>query len=194
MGDPKKLRKKYETPRHPWQADRFKTEKKLIADFGLTTKKEIWRAEATMRKYRHIARQLVGVAPEKRKAREDVLMNKLRVMGLLKEGATLDNILSLKVESLLDRRLQTLVWKRGLAATIKQSRQLITHGHISVNGRKVTAPGMIMTIDTENRIDWYGLPVKIELPKHQAGPEKPPEEPKTAEKALAEGAEGAKKG
>ena len=34
MGDPKKLRKKYEPPRHPWQASRIESEKILFKEYG----------------------------------------------------------------------------------------------------------------------------------------------------------------
>lgn len=180
MGDPRKLRKKYTPPKRPWDADRIGEEKALVNSFGLRNKKEVWRAAAAVRKFRYRARGLVGIPVDKRRGEEERLLGKLQKMGLLKEGSTLDDALSLKTEDLLSRRLQTLVWRKGLAGTLSQARQLITHGHISVNKRKVSSPGMIISLDEENTIDWYGEPVKI---IRKAGvPEPQKEEPKAEEK------------
>ncbi|MDP7610203.1 MAG: 30S ribosomal protein S4, partial [Candidatus Woesearchaeota archaeon] len=43
MGDPKKQRKKYSKPSHPWQTERIEVEKVLMKEYGLKNKKEIWR-------------------------------------------------------------------------------------------------------------------------------------------------------
>jgi len=79
----------------------------------------------------------------------------------MKEDQGLDDVLSLKVEDLLERRLQTQVYEHGKAETTKHARQLITHGHISLDGRKVTAPGMTIDLEMEKQIGWYGKPLKI---------------------------------
>ena len=89
------------------------------------------------------------------KAKAQTVIKKLIRMGILEEGATLDDILNLSVEDFLERRLQTRVYRQGLANTIKQARQLITHGHIAVDGRRVTAPGFIVERDMESKIDYY---------------------------------------
>jgi small subunit ribosomal protein S4 len=180
MGDPRKLRKRYTPPKRPWDAERLKEEKGIVNSFGLRNKKEIWRTAAAVRKFRYRARGLVGIPSDKRKGEEDRLLSKLQKMGLLKEGATLDDALSLKTEDLLSRRLQTLVWRNGLAGTLSQARQLITHGHISVSKRRVNSPGMTISTDEESTIEWYGKPVEI---IRKAGvPEPQKEEPKTEKK------------
>jgi len=161
MGDPRKLRKKYTTPKHPWQAERIQREKQLKSSFGLRNKKEIWRAENTIRKFRYLARGLVGMPVNQRKGEEERLIGKLFKLGLLGEGKILDDALSMKTEDLLARRLQTLVWKKGLAYTLTQARQLIVHGHISLDKRKVTSPGMIIEREKEALIDWYGTPLVV---------------------------------
>jgi small subunit ribosomal protein S4 len=188
MGDPRKLRKKYTPPKHPWDAERLAEEKKLVDSFGLKNKKEIWRADFTIRKLRYLARGLVGIPINQRKGEEEKLLGKLQKLGLLKEGSTLDDALSLKTEDLLARRLQTLVWRKGLAATLTQARQFITHGHISVNKRRVDAPGVIIGNEEESAIDWYGKPMaivkKVEVvpvvpeKKEEKKEEKPKEEKK----------------
>lgn len=165
MGDPRRLRRKFEPPRHPWEKKRIEEEKKLMKDFGLKNKREIWKAKTEIAKYRHRARELVGIPVDERKEEEGVFLGKLVKLGLLKNDQGLDDILELKVEDLLERRLQTIVWKKGIARTPRQARQLITHGHISINGRKVTSPSMMINVELEKGIGWYGEPLKIETVK-----------------------------
>lgn len=55
------------------------------------------------------------------------------------EGVTGENLLSL-----LERRLDNVVYKIGLADSRKEARQLITHGHFRLNGKKVSIPSMIV--------------------------------------------------
>jgi small subunit ribosomal protein S4 len=152
MGDPRRIRKKYQTPSHPWQADRIQEEKKLLAEYGLKNKREIWKALAILRGIRGQARELLGKRGEQARRQEELLMGRLRRLNLLKKDASLDDVLALTVRDILDRRLQTLVYKKGLASTIKQARQFIVHGHITVAGRKVTAPSYLVRADEEDAI------------------------------------------
>ncbi|WP_338599580.1 30S ribosomal protein S4 [Sulfolobus tengchongensis] len=156
MGDPRKSRKKWESPGHPWIKDRLSYEQELLGKYGLRNKREIWIAQSIIRKFRHQARSLLALPPAERAVREKQLVGKLLKIGLLKkETATVDDILSLTEQDLLERRLQTIVFKKGLANTIYQARQLIVHGHIAVNGKRVTSPGYIVSVDEENLIDYY---------------------------------------
>lgn len=166
MGDPRRFRPKYDSPSHPWEKQRIEEENKLRSEYALKTKTEIWRAKAKVSKWRQQARELVGLSGEDRQKGEEVLLGKLKKMGVLQEDANLDAILSLKVEDVLGRRMQTIVWKKGMAQTAKQARQLIVHGHIAIKGRKVTIPGRIIGLDMEREIEWYGKPV--ETPVAQA--------------------------
>lgn len=152
MGDPRRIRKKYQKPRHPWRADRIEAEKKIIREYGLKNKKELWRVETILRNYRRQARDLLALRGEETGRREKELLQSLRRLGLLKENATLDDVLALKTRDLLDRRLQTVVYKKGLANTIKHARQLIVHGHVAVKGGKVTAPSYMVKADEEDSI------------------------------------------
>ena len=165
MGDPRKLKKKYEAPSQPWEKTRIEEENKLQREFGLKNKKEIWKAKTQLKKYRQQARELVGLTSEERKEKETVLLGKLQRLGILKEETSLDDILSLKVEDLLSRRLQTVVWKNGMAGTASQARQFIIHGHISLDGRKITSPSMIIELEKEKEVKWYGKPIEIQSPK-----------------------------
>lgn len=192
MGDPRKLRKKYTPPKHPWEAERIGRENEIKKSFGLRNKQEIWRAESLIKKFRYSARSLVGIPIEQRRGEEEQLLSKLQKLGLLKEGSTLDDALSLKTEDLLARRLQTLVWRKGIANTLAQARQLITHGHIAVNKRKMSSPGATIGITEEGAIDWYGTPlaiVKKVEPVVETKKEPAAEAPKAEEKPVEKPAE-----
>ncbi|WP_456473955.1 30S ribosomal protein S4 [Candidatus Pyrohabitans sp.] len=154
MGDPRRIRKKYHTPSHPWQADRIQEEKKLLAEYGLKNKREIWKALAILRGIRGQARELLGKRGEQAKRQEELLIARLHRLNLLKEGSSLDDVLGLTVKDILERRLQTLVYKKGLAFTMKQARQFIVHGHISVAGRKVTSPSYLVRATEEDAISY----------------------------------------
>jgi len=156
MGDPKKSRRKWEGPGHPWLKLNLEREQVLLGKYGLRNKKELWLAETIIRKFRHQARSLLALPPAERTAREKQLVQKLYKLGFIdKENATIDDILGLTVENYLERRLQTIVFKKGLARTIYQARQLIVHGHIAIGGRRVTSPGYVVSRDEENLIDYY---------------------------------------
>ncbi|MEM3699397.1 MAG: 30S ribosomal protein S4 [Candidatus Bathyarchaeia archaeon] len=152
MGDPKKQRKKYEKPRFPWRTDVLQEELKLLGQYGLRNKHELWRHETMLSKFRGIARSLIGKAPEERGKMEKELLTRLKRLGILPETAVLDDVLDLTVEDILERRLQTIVFRKGLAKTIHQARQLITHGHISIGKQRVTVPGYMVTREEENQI------------------------------------------
>ncbi len=160
MGDPRRIRKKYSTPPHPWQKDRIEEERKLLREYGLKNKRELWRATAILRNIRRQVRELLGRQDEMAERQKRMLLERLRRLSLADENTVLDDILSLTVRDVLERRLQTLVYRKGLAHTIKQARQFIVHGHISVGGRKVTAPSYLVLRDEEDTITFTeGSPV-----------------------------------
>jgi small subunit ribosomal protein S4 len=146
----KRFRKKYEKPRRPWDKARLEKEKEILKKFGLKRKRELWRAEAILRKYRRMARDLIA---KKDKEKEKVLIEKLKRMGVLKEGSSLDDVLALTVEDILERRLQTIVYRKGLANSLKHARQLIVHGHIKINGRKINYPSYLVEKGEEGKIE-----------------------------------------
>jgi small subunit ribosomal protein S4 len=152
MGDPKKQRKKFDTPRFRWRKDILQEELKLVGTYGLRNKHELWRHKTTLSKTRGIARLLIGKPIEERARMESEQIAKLKKLGILPETAVLDNVLDLTIEDILERRLQTLVFRKGLARTIFQARQLITHGHITIDNRRVTVPGYIVPRSDESRI------------------------------------------
>jgi len=156
MGKPKFSRKKYETPNHPWEEKRIKEENELIKKYGLKNKREIWKAETRLRKYRGQAReQLAKITtdPQSKKESDQLLMH-LNRMSILSANSTLDDVLALETESILSRRLQTLTYLKGLANTPDQARQLISHGHIAIDNRRVTIPSYLVDKEEEKNIGY----------------------------------------
>jgi small subunit ribosomal protein S4 len=103
-------------------------------------------------KFRGIARTLIGKPADERVKMENELLTRLKKLAILQETAVLDDVLDLSVEDVLERRLQTLVFRKNLSKTIHQSRQLITHGHITLDGRRVTVPSYIVSREEEKTL------------------------------------------
>jgi len=118
LGDPKKQRRKYASPRSTWSSEQLENEIRLLGEYGLRNKKEIWRHRSMLSKYRALARGLLGKTENQRKNMENQILKKLYSIGLIQENSTLDDILDLKIEDILERRLQTIVYRRGLAKTM----------------------------------------------------------------------------
>ncbi|WEU39873.1 MAG: 30S ribosomal protein S4 [Candidatus Odinarchaeum yellowstonii] len=164
MGDPRRLHKKYSKPGHPWQKERLQEELPYMGKYGLRNKRELWKHKTQISRFRQLARKLLGFKTEKTVEAETILIKKLSSLGLISETASLDDILSLTVEDILNRRLQTIVFKKGLANTIYQSRQLITHGHIAVNGKVLKNPGYLVPVSEEAAVDYaFNSPVKNKI-------------------------------
>ena len=154
MGDPKKQRKKYETPRFPFKIDILQAELKLLGQYGLRNKRELWRHKTVLSKFRGIARSIMAMPEEEGEKLKQQLLRRLDRLGILPETTVLDDVLDLAIEDILERRLQSLVFHKGLAKSIHQSRQLITHGHITISGKKVTSPSCLVLRDEEAHVDY----------------------------------------
>uniref|UniRef100_A0A7C3SL63 Small ribosomal subunit protein uS4 n=1 Tax=Thermofilum pendens TaxID=2269 RepID=A0A7C3SL63_THEPE len=156
MGDPKKPRKKWEGPSHPWVKEVLLEEMRLVGEYGLRNKRELWIAKSFLRKIRARARSLLALPPEERRRLGEPLIARLYELGLLpSEDATLDDVLRLTVRDVLERRLQTIVYRKGLASSMYHSRQLIVHGHIAIGDRRVRSPGMLVTREEEKLVGYY---------------------------------------
>ena len=155
MGDPKFPSKHYNTPSHPWQKVRIEEERTLIHQYGLKNKKEIWKANTKIRSMRRQARKLTATSGDEQAQKEkNLLLAKLNRLGMLDQESGLEDVLRMTPENILDRRLQTQVYLQGLASTAKQARQLIIHGHISVEGAVTRVPGMLVTKLQEKNITY----------------------------------------
>ena len=152
MGDPKKQQKKYQKPAHPWQKARIDEEKIIMRSYGLATKKELWKVDALLRTFKNQAKKLtVGNSLQIEKEKKDMFA-RLASYGLLKGTATLDDILSLTLNDLLERRMQTIVFRKGFERTMDQARQFIIHKHILINNKKISAPTYMVKVIEEGSI------------------------------------------
>jgi len=165
MGDPKKQRKKFETPRFPWRTDTLQMELNLLGQYGLRNKRELWHHKTMLSKFRGIARSLLGMSTEQRRTLENQLLERMDRLGILPKTAALDEVLDLSLEDLLERRLQTLVFRKGLVKSIFQARQLITHGHIAIDGKRVLTPNYLVLRDEEPKIA-YSPTSPLSAPDH----------------------------
>ena len=165
MGDPKRQRKKFESPKYPWSKDRFESELRILGDYGLRNKRELWRHRTKLSRYRAISRELRGKSGEDIEQKEKQLLSKLFSIGLIFETSNLDNALDLTIKDVLERRLQTIVFRQGLAKTPHQARQLIVHGHISIKGKKITTPSYIVKREEETEIS-YSLTSPLSKKEH----------------------------
>lgn len=128
----------------------------LLGTFGLRNKRELWKSQTHLSSIRKQARTLLAATEKVRLREEKKLLDSLRKKGLVTEAATLDDILSLTVEDLLSRRLQTMVFKKGMALSPLHARQLIVHGHVTIGGRVITIPGYEVGHDEESTVKLTG--------------------------------------
>jgi small subunit ribosomal protein S4 len=153
MGDPRRQRKTYSGPTHPWQKTRIDLEAELKKKHGYKNKKELWKLTSKMRNYRAQARSLIPKLETKQgKLEFKQLITKLESYGLVSDKPTIDEVLQLNIEDLLNRRLQTLVYKKGFANTVKQARQFIVHGHVRIHNQKITSPSHLVKKKDETGI------------------------------------------
>ncbi len=156
MGDPKKLKKGYSTPVHPWNKTDIDENKILRKEYGLKTRKELLIMKSFLKKYKNIAKRLISDESAQAKVEQKQISDKLQKLGLLVAGADLDDILSLEVKDVLERRLQSLVFRRGLAHTVTQARQFITHRHIIIGDKEITTPSYLVSLEEEAKLGFKG--------------------------------------
>lgn len=152
MGDPHKPKKTFHRPRRIWTTDQLNSELYTLGAYGLRNKRELWKAESEIARIRNQARALLAVPTELRRDKEIKLLNFLNRIGLVKESATLDDVLNLKIEDILERRLQTIVMRKLGSKSPIQARQVVSHCHVTIGGRTVNLPGYIVRTDEESNI------------------------------------------
>lgn len=149
--------KTYVTPRRPFEKERLDQELKLIGEFGLKNKREVWRVKYTLAKIRKAARELLTLDEKdpKRLFEGNALLRRLVRIGVLDETRMkLDYVLGLRVDDFMERRLQTQVFKHGLAKSIHHARVLIRQRHIRVRKQVVNIPSFVVRLDSEKHIDF----------------------------------------
>lgn len=182
MGDPKKKHKRFITPKRPYDQNALVEELRLLGAYGLRNKRELWRHRTALSRLRRLARETQSLEPVRRSERERELITHLHGLGIVGERSSLEDVLSLRIEDLLERRFQTVVYRKGMAKSLFQARQLVTHGHMSIGGKKVRAPSYLVGIDDEGSIEFAG-PSPMAVKEH----------PLRKELAMAEMAGGKKK-
>jgi small subunit ribosomal protein S4 len=154
MGDPRKQKKKYDAPKKPFDSDRFEQELQMIGVYGLRNKRELWTHRTELSNYRRQARNLLALPVSEREQHERELVNKLNRLGILTSEPTLDHVLDVTMENLLERRLQTIVFRKGLASSMHHARQIVTHGHIALDAARVNTPQRMITVAEEDRLQY----------------------------------------
>merc|ERR1712182_90176 len=144
-------------PRRSYDKERLDAELKLIGTYGLKNKREIWRIGLVLSKVRAVARQLLTLEERdpQRVFQGQALMRRMIRYGILDEDMQrLDYVLALKIEDFMERRLQTLVFKRGLAKSIHHARVLIRQKHIRVGRQIVDIPSFMVRVESQPHIDF----------------------------------------
>lgn len=145
----------YETPNHPFQGERIASERSIVGRYGLKNKEELWRAQSELRSFRREARELLGQAQgDAEEAEGGEFLSRLQRLGILGNEEGLDDVLSLEVTDLLERRLQTVAYRKGVGNTPKQARQFIAHGHVTIDDGRVTVPSYKVSVTEESSVDF----------------------------------------
>ncbi|KAK4689415.1 small subunit ribosomal protein S9e, partial [Tremellales sp. Uapishka_1] len=154
---PRKQSKTYKVPKRPYEAARLDAELKLAGEYGLRNKREIWRIQLTLSKIRRAARELLKLDDKdpKRLFEGNALIRRLVRIGVLDDARMrLDYVLALKTEDFLERRLQTQVFKLGLAKSVHHARVLIRQRHIRVGKQIVNVPSFVVRLDSQKHVDY----------------------------------------
>ena len=178
MGDPKKPKKMYSKPGHPWQRERIEKERVIKTEYGLKNKKEIWQMNSRLMNFSTQAKNLVAATGTQAERERQQLVRRLNSLGLVGENAGIDEVLGLQPKDIFERRLQTIVFRKGLARSIGQARQLIRHEHIVIGDKKITSPSYLVSSSEEGQIA-YSSDSAFSNPEH---PERPVDEEKELEK------------
>ncbi|MBI4140746.1 30S ribosomal protein S4 [Candidatus Woesearchaeota archaeon] len=154
MGDPRKIRRAFLRPGHPWQKERIEQENALLKEYGLKNKTEIWKTTSQLRTFANQAKKLIAATTQQSKVEKTQLLQRLNRLGLIKQDAKLDDVLTITLKDLLERRLQTILVRKGLAKTMNQSRQFITHEHVMIANKKMTRPSHTVRTEEEQAIQF----------------------------------------
>ena len=145
------------TPRRPFEKDRLDNEMQLIGKYGLKNKREVWRVQLTLARIRKAARELLTLDSQdpRRIFEGSALMRRMFKFGLLTQDENkLDYVLGLTLHRLMDRRLQTVVYKKGMAKSVHHARVMIRQRHIKVGKNLTNVPSFMVRVDSEKQIDF----------------------------------------
>jgi small subunit ribosomal protein S4 len=154
MGDPRRIKKKFKKPKHPFQKDRILEELEFIGKYGLRNKREFWKMRSKLGRWRQRARYSRTLPDEEAVQVQQTLIKKLVRLGILTPESSFEDVLRVTVEDLLKRRLQTLVFEKGLAKSVYHARQLIVHKHIQVGSKRINSPSYLVKREEEDLIQF----------------------------------------
>lgn len=179
MGDPRKHRKTYSNPKKPWDKARLDSEVSLVKEYGIVNKRELHKMNSLLRKFSLQAKKLLASSSKQADAERKSLISKLTSLSLIGANAQLDDVLALQLKNIMERRLQTVVYRKGLANTVKQARQFIVHQHVKIGNKSITSPSYLVPKEEEDKITFLEGS-SLANPSH---PERP-EQVKMAKDAL----------
>jgi len=130
----------------------MREELEFLGKYGLRNKREFWKHRTQLGNWRNLARQSRTLTKERAAEVQQILLRKLDSLGILGSEAEFEDILLLDVEDILKRRIQTMVFEKGLAKSVYQARQFIVHGHICVGEKKINSPSYIVKSGEEDLI------------------------------------------
>ncbi len=206
MGDPRKPKGKYSLPKKPWDKQRLDSEKEIVKEYGVVNKSEIYKMQSILKDFALRAKKLLSSTSPQAENDKKAFIAKLHAMSLIGANAQLDDVLALQLKNIMERRLQTLVLRKGFANTMKQARQFIVHQHIKVGNKIITAPSYVVSKEEEAKLAFTDKsPIAdpmhperpeqlfkmkeakkkkpVEVPKEEVKTETPAEQPKEEVKA-----------
>ncbi|KAL0332064.1 UNVERIFIED_CONTAM: 40S ribosomal protein S9-2 [Sesamum calycinum] len=154
--------KTFKKPRRPYEKERLDAELKLVGEYGLRCKRELWRVQYALSRIRNNARNLLTLDEKdpRRIFEGEALLRRMNRYGLLDESQNkLDYVLALTVENFLERRLQTLVFKAGMAKSIHHARVLIRQRHIRTGD--VQSFFSFAIIWVAHMMDYFQLAIRV---------------------------------
>ena len=84
---------------------------------------------------------------EKQKVKRTYGLLEKQFKGYYEKATKMNGIVGENMLSLLERRLDNVVFRMGIGASRAESRQIVNHGHITVNGKVVNIPSFLVSVD-----------------------------------------------
>jgi small subunit ribosomal protein S4 len=106
---------------------------------------------------------------EKQKIRLNYGLGEVQLRRLMVESRGSDIAAGAKLIELLERRLDNVVFRAGFARTIPQARQMVNHGHILINGKRVDIPsyrvnvGEVIVLKDRKKVQGAAGPARADL-------------------------------
>jgi len=141
----RRLKSQFQGPSHPWQKTRIDAEREILRSYGLKNKSDIWKANSLLKKFTENAKTLIPKQTTQAEKEKEQLLSRLARLGLMPTGSQIEEVLGLTIGDILERRLQSVVFKKGMARSMKQARQFITHEHLMIDGQKITSPSYLVS-------------------------------------------------